>query len=93
MPTSYMRAFAGKAKHAFTAGLAVGKRFLADNRAVSTVEYALIVVAVIAIIGVAAGTMSGAFTTLFDELEDEMTDGIDDVQNAVTPSAPATPSP
>ena len=38
------------------------RRFVADRRGVSTVEYALIVVAVIAIVGAVAATMSDAFT-------------------------------
>ena len=37
------------------------KSFLLDRHGVSTVEYALIVVAIIAIVGVVAGQLSGAF--------------------------------
>ena len=62
---------------------AVGARFLRDERAVSTVEYALIVVAIIAILGVAAGTMGDAFTGLFDSLANEMQQGLTNVQNNV----------
>ena len=54
------------------------KRFVKESRAVSTVEYALIVVAVIAIVGGAALILGGAFKELFDDLGDEMTDGITD---------------
>ena len=46
------------------------KCFLLDRRGVSTVEYALIVVAIIAIVGVVAGQLSGAFGTLMTGLED-----------------------
>ncbi len=56
-------------------------RFWRDDRAVSTVEYALIVVAIIAILGVAAGTMGDAFTNLFDDLANEMESGLTNVQN------------
>ena len=48
------------------------KRFFKESRAVSTVEYALIVVAVIAIVGGAAALLGGAFKDLFTNLETEM---------------------
>ena len=48
------------------------KRFFKESRAVSTVEYALIVVAVIAIVGGAAAILGGAFKGLFTELKTEM---------------------
>ena len=48
------------------------KRFFKESRAVSTVEYALIVVAVIAIVGGAAALLGGAFKDLFEDLEDKM---------------------
>lgn len=54
-------------------------RFLGDERAVSTVEYALIVVAIIAILGVAATALSGAFGDLFDNLANQMDSGFDNV--------------
>lgn len=69
-------AWAGKAK-------AAAARFLRDNEGVSTVEYALIVVAVIAILGVAAGTIGGAFDTLFNNFENQMNAAIANVQNNV----------
>jgi len=56
------------------------RRFAADRRGVSTVEYALIVVAVIAIVGAVAATMSDAFTTLFDDLGQGMQDGLTNVE-------------
>ena len=42
--------------------------FLQDKSGVSAVEYALIIVAVIAIVGVGAGVLNDAFTDLFDDL-------------------------
>lgn len=48
------------------------QRFLFDTKAVSTVEYALIVVAVVAIIGVAAGTLTDAFDGLFNDFQNEI---------------------
>lgn len=59
-------------------------RFLGDERAVSTVEYALIVVAIIAILGVAAGALGGAFGTLFNNLADEMNSGFNNVRSAIS---------
>ena len=47
-------------------------RFIDDKWGVSTVEYALIVVAVIGVVGVGAASLSGAFDTLFDDLTDEI---------------------
>ena len=44
------------------------RAFLGDTRGVSTVEYALIVVAVVAIIGVAAAVLNTAFDELFGDL-------------------------
>lgn len=41
------------------------KAFLAVKRAVSTVEYALIVVAVVAVVGAGAAILGGAFKGLF----------------------------
>ena len=68
-------------------------RFLRDTHAVSTVEYALIVVAVIAIIGVAAGTLSGAFKDLFGKLETEIGVGINTVKESAKTggTTPTTP--
>ena len=59
-------------------------RFRDDIRGVSTVEYALIVVAVIAIVGVAAGLLGDAFSTTFEDLSDRMTDAGDAVASAAT---------
>ncbi|MCY4012155.1 MAG: hypothetical protein OXG82_05500 [Gammaproteobacteria bacterium] len=47
-------------------------RYLRETKAVSTVEYALIVVAVVAIIGAAAATLSGAFEELFNDFGNEI---------------------
>ena len=57
-------------------------RFRDDIRGVSTVEYALIVVAVIAIVGVAAGLLGDAFTSTFQDLSERMTDAADEVSSA-----------
>ena len=57
-------------------------RFRDDIRGVSTVEYALIVVAVIAIVGVAAGLLGDAFTSTFQDLSERMTDAAAEVSSA-----------
>ncbi|MCY3620814.1 MAG: hypothetical protein OXH68_03775 [Gammaproteobacteria bacterium] len=60
------------------------KSYVADSRAVSTVEYALITVAVVAIVGGAAVFLDDAVDTLFGSLEDQMVEqdtaaeGLDD---------------
>lgn len=54
-------------------------RFCFETKAVSTVEYALIVVAVVGIIGAAAAMMGGAFNELFDGFENQ----IQSVQNNI----------
>ncbi len=59
------------------------KCFLLDRRGVSTVEYALIVVAIIAIVGVVAGQLSGAFGTLMTGLEEEMAGATGEIEAAV----------
>ena len=59
-------------------------RFRDDIRGVSTVEYALIVVAVIAIVGVAAGLLGDAFSTTFEDLSERMTDAAAAVSSAAT---------
>ncbi|MDD9961691.1 MAG: Flp family type IVb pilin [Gammaproteobacteria bacterium] len=46
--------------------------YLAATSGVSTVEYALIVVAVIAIVGVGVASLGGSFNNLFDELASDM---------------------
>ena len=48
-------------------------RFLADLRGVSTVEYALIVVGIIGIVGAAVVLLGGAFDEMFDQLSERMT--------------------
>lgn len=53
-----------------------GMRFLADLRGVSTVEYALIVVGIIGIVGAASLLLGGAFTEMFEQLSEKMTAGI-----------------
>ena len=52
-------------------------RFVRESKAVSTVEYAMLVIAVIAIVVAAAGAMTGAFNTLFDTVTEEIGDGAD----------------
>lgn len=59
-------------------------RYAADLRGVSTVEYALIVVAIIGIVGAAAGILGGAFDTLFDDLSQRMTAGAASVAATAT---------
>ena len=50
--------------------------FLIDPRAVSTVEYALIVVAVVGIVGVGAATLGDTFNTMFDTLGSRIQNGM-----------------
>ena len=52
---------------------ALAVKFAVDLRGVSTVEYALIVVGIIGIVGAAVTVLSGAFTTMFEDLSDRMT--------------------
>ena len=61
-------------------------RFLADLRGVSTVEYALIVVAIIGIIGAGAAVLGGAFGELFTDLSNQMSN-IDNVQSVASTAA------
>ena len=46
--------------------------YIEDKTGVSTVEYALIVVAVIAIVAAGAGVLGGAFTDMFDDLKTQI---------------------
>ena len=46
--------------------------FLYSRRAVSTVEYALITIAVVSIVGGAIALLAGAFEGLFEDLQDEL---------------------
>ena len=62
-------------------------RFVRDRAGVSTVEYALIVVAVIAIVGMGAGMLSGAFGTLFTNLDTQMDGAPAAVTSQVNPPA------
>ena len=48
------------------------REYLMETSGVSTVEYALIVVAVIAIVGVGVATLGDAFNDLFTDLSSEM---------------------
>ena len=50
-----------------------GMRFLADLRGVSTVEYALIVVGIIGIVGAGVLVLGDAFTDMFTALSAKMT--------------------
>ena len=58
--------------------------FVADLRGVSTVEYALMVVGIVAAVALAAGFLGDAFTALFKELSTEMTTGVGIVKTAIT---------
>ena len=73
---AYLKSFARRLQ-------AQAMRFLLDVRGVSTVEYALIVVAIIAVVAVAAGLLGDAFTATFADLSDRMTDAAGDVSSAV----------
>ena len=59
------------------------RSFIADTRGVSTVEYALIIVAVVAIIGVAAATLNDTFVTLFGNLQAELEGAVEEIGEAV----------
>ena len=52
---------------------ALAVKFAVDLRGVSTVEYALIVVGIIGIVGAAVVVLSGAFTQMFEDLSGRMT--------------------
>lgn len=52
---------------------ALAARFLLDVKGVSTVEYALLVVGIIAIVGAGIAALSGAFTGMFEALSDRLT--------------------
>ena len=54
-------------------------RFAKDRQAVSTVEYALIVIAVIAIVGTGAALLGGAFNNLFAGLENNLNNTVADI--------------
>ena len=65
------------------------KCFLFDRRGVSTVEYALIVVAIIAIVGVVAAQLDTAFGGLMTDLVAQLEEATDDVAAAVGEEADA----
>ena len=48
-------------------------RFVAETKGVSTVEYALLVVGIIGIVGVGVAALSGAFTSMFESLSTRLT--------------------
>ena len=48
-------------------------RFLCDCKGVSTVEYALLVVGIIGIVGVGVAALSGAFEGMFQTLSTRLT--------------------
>ncbi len=58
--------------------------FVADLRGVSTVEYALMVVGIVAAVALAAGLLGNAFEDLFKELSNEMSKGVGAVSSAVS---------
>ena len=58
--------------------------FVADLRGVSTVEYALMVVGIVAAVALAAGFLGDAFEELFKDLSTEMTTGVGKVKTAIT---------
>ena len=65
--------------------LARGVRgFGKDERGASMVEYALMVVAIIAVVGAGVGVLSGAFTNMFTDLAVELSTAADDVASAAT---------
>lgn len=48
-------------------------RFMCDMKGVSTVEYALLVVGIIGIVGVGVAALTGAFTGMFQTLSTKLT--------------------
>ena len=57
--------------------------FVADLRGVSTVEYALMVVGIVAAVALAAGFLGDAFEQLFKDLSTEMTTGVGTVKSTI----------
>lgn len=55
-----------------------------DERGASMVEYALMVVAIVAIVGVGVTVLQGGLDTLFTDLSGELVDAVDDVTDAIT---------
>lgn len=56
--------------------------FLKATSGVSTVEYALIVLAVISIVGVGIGVLSDSFSVMFENLEDDLSTGMASARSA-----------
>lgn len=82
MGTSGMRALGRQVRGFIGRGVTGVVRYVKESRAVSTVEYALIVVAVIAIVGAGALILGDAFDELFDDLTADMDGAADVVDNA-----------
>ena len=59
-------------------------RFGKDERGASMVEYALMVVAIIVIVGAGVGTLSGAFTDMFTSLSGELSGAVAAASSAAT---------
>ena len=55
-----------------------------NERGASMVEYALMVVAIIAIVGVGVTVLQGGLDTLFTDLSGELVDAVDDITDAIT---------
>ena len=58
------------------------RSYLRESSGVSTVEYALIVVAVIAIVGVGVGVLGDSFDALFEDLKTELTNAASKTMSA-----------
>ncbi len=58
--------------------------FVRSREGVSTIEYALITVAVIAIVGGAIGLLSGGFNDLFGDLNNELGNAVSNMKKAAT---------
>lgn len=56
-------------------------RFPGDRRGVSTVEYALIIVAVIGVIVAVSAVLGTAFNDLFNDLSDELGNAVSDLNS------------
>ena len=59
-------------------------RFIEDKTGVSAVEYSLIIVAVIAIIGAGAAILGGAFKDLFQDLSKDMGTAASATKNVIS---------
>ena len=59
-------------------------RFGKDERGASMVEYALMVVAIIVVVGAGVGTLSGAFDSMFDSLSADLTGAVAAVSASAT---------